>query len=326
MVRVLTPHFISGRTVLLRLDLDVPLRNTSQGMVVAEDFRLRAALPTLYLCMQYGSKVIVMGHIGRPKGEDPSLSVAPIVDWFDNEFPDYDFPRDHLQVLENLRFEEGEEKCDQEYAKELAKLGDCFVNEAFSAHHPAASTTILPTLIPSVAGFHFHHEVENLLQVRNNPKRPLVSIVGGAKIEDKYPAVEVLSKLADAVLVGGKLAGDIAKASLKVAENVFLAKLNKEGLDLSEEDIENFSKVIKNAKQIIWGGPLGKYEDPNGAKGTLKVAEAVLKSGAETILGGGDTVIALNFYLDKFDFVSTGGGAMLKLLSEGTLPTIEALK
>lgn len=324
-MRVLTPHFIAQKTVLLRLDLDVPLKKTASGMAVAEDYRLRAALPTLYLCLQYASKVIVMGHIGRPKGEESDLSVAPVVDWLDKEFPN-DFPTDRLQVLENLRFEEGELSCSKEYAEELAKLGDCFVNEAFAAHHPAASTTILPTLIPSRAGFHFQHEVETLLDVRNNPKRPLVAIVGGAKIEDKYPAIQALSKLADTVLVGGKLSRDIVSQGLKVDNNVFLAKLNKEGVDISEADYEHFSGAIKGAKQIIWGGPLGKYEDPTGSKGTMRVAEAVIKSGAQTILGGGDSVAALSFYLDKFDFVSTGGGAMLKLLSEGTLPTIKALQ
>ena len=324
-MRVLTPHQITGKSVLLRMDIDVPLKRTNGKMVITDDSRLRSGLPTLFLCLQYAERVVVMGHLGRPEGEDPDLSVAPVVEWFDKLIYDYEYPQDRFQVLENLRFEKGEEDCDLEYAKKLASLGNFYVNEAFAAAHKSSSTTVLPTLLPHAAGFHFDHEVHTLKQVRENPKRPLVAIIGGVKVEDKYQAVVALSKIADAVLVGGLLARKIKEQNLEISPNVHLAELNESGFDISPKSIEDFSNIIAQAKEVVWVGPLGKFEDKESAHGTLKVAEAVIKSGAYTIIGGGDTVSALSFYIDKFDYVSAGGGAMLKLLCEGTLPTIQAL-
>lgn len=297
-------------------------------MKVKDDFRLKTALPTLYFCMQYAKKVIIMGHIGRPNGEDvPDLSVAPIVDWLDQEFPDFDFPRERMEVLENLRFEKGEDDCDPSYAKELASMGDFYINEAFAAHHKAASTTMLPLHLPHACGFHFDHEVHELTKIRESATTPLVSIIGGAKIEDKLPVVQTLAKISDKVLIGGKLPHEIMEQGLVLPHNVYVAKMTPDGKDISKDSVDLFVESIKGAKQVIWSGPMGKYED-GYLEGTKKVAEAVINSGAHSTLGGGDTIEAVTQlgYLKMFHFVSVGGGAMLEFLVHGTLPTIEALK
>lgn len=321
-MQVVTSDLISGKNVLLRLDLDVEIKDAK----VSDDFRLLAGKPTLDLCLMHAKSVIIMGHIGRPGGkEDPNLSVKPIVSWFEEQYSGLTLPEGKLHILENLRFEPGEESCDESFAKKLASFGDFYINDAFSAHHKASSTTLLPKLLPHAAGLRFFKEVEKLSEIRTNPKKPFIAIIGGAKIEDKLPVVHILSKVADAVLVGGKLPWEINQLNLNVPQNVMVAKMNEQGTDLSDEATDSFKKLILNSKQVIWAGPMGKYEDPSQNKGSLELAQAIIDSGAESIIGGGDTQNALKSLLDKFSFVSTGGGAMLKFLAEGTLPTIEAL-
>lgn len=304
------------------MDLDVPIFDGK----ILEDFRLRAGLPTLELCLQNADSVVICGHIGRPKGQIvEGFSVAPIVNFIEDWYCDLELPPGRLHILENLRFEKGEEQGDLDFTKELALYGDIFINEAFAAHHPASSTTVITKFLPSFAGLRFAHEVKVLTDVRKSPKRPLVAIVGGAKVEDKYPAIIALSKFCDAVLVGGLLPVKIKEGNLPVSENILLGKIGPNGIDLDPATIEAFQGVLKHAKQIIWGGPVGKYEEKEGNIGTLELAKTILASKAQTIVGGGDSIAALNQYLDDFDFVSTGGGAMLKLLIHGTLPTIQAL-
>ncbi len=319
---VVSPELIKEKVVLLRMDLDIPILDGK----IQDDFRLKAGLPTLELCLAHADSVVICGHIGRPNGREvPDLSVAPIVEWLENWYCDLQLPPDSLHVLENLRFEDGEDAQDPNFAKELASYANFFVNDSFAGHHPASSTTLVPTLLPSAAGLRFAYETDVLLDIRNSPKKPLIAIIGGAKIEDKYQAVVELSKFCDFVLVGGLLPREIKSQSLPVAENVILGESSLNGLDLSDESIEKFTGILKTAKQVIWAGPVGRFEDPNGNKGNKKLAEAILASDTESIIGGGETITALKDNLDKFDLVSIGGGAMLKLLSEGTLPTIEAL-
>lgn len=333
---------VYGKRVLLRADLDVPLAqltvNSSQ-FTVKEDFRLEAWMPTLELCLKYASSTVIMGHVGRPAspigvqggpGEDPSFSVKPIVEWLEKRLEHIKVEEGALHVLENLRFEKGEDGADLEFAKELAAMGDVYINDAFAAYHPAASTTVLPTLLPHALGLNFREEVKELQAIRKSPKRPFVAIVGGAKVEDKLPAVWYLSKLCDTVLVGGKLAAQIKQKELSgqmeiLPSNVLLADLTADGLDIAPHMAKEWKKYIYGAKLILWNGPLGKYEEKR--EESLKVAQLVLASGAESIVGGGDTVAALNSWglLGHFDFVSTGGGAMLKFLVDGTLPTLEVL-
>lgn len=339
-MEVINEGLIRNKRVLLHLDLDVPLtqapvshsivseegQNLEFKTTLADDRRLQAGLKTLEFCLEHAQSVIVMGHLGRPGGKfDPNLSVGPVVEWLEDHFKTLPLPEGKLHVLENLRFEPGEESKDLNFAKELAKLGDVYINEAFAAYHDAASNTIVPTLLPHAAGFQFASEVETLLQARENPKKPLVVIIGGAKVEDKYQAVVNLSQLADAVLVGGLLPQKIKEQNLEVSSNVMLGKLNQEGTDLAPETIDSFISVIKNAKQVIWGGPVGKYEDIFSNLGNERLARAIIDSDAFSIIGGGDTQAAIKKYLTKFNFVSTGGGAMLELLATGTLPSIRAL-
>ncbi len=316
-------ELIKGKKVLLRLDLDVPIKD---GQIL-EDFRLKAALPTLDLCLEHAQSVIVMGHVGRPKGEDPALSVKPIVDWLENEYSDYEFPEGKLHVLENLRFEAGEDGLDLQFAKELAALGNFYINDAFAAHHPAASTTLLPKLLPHAMGLHFAHEIETLKKIRENPERPLVVIIGGAKIEDKLPAIIAMSKIADAVLVGGKLPEEIDSIDQIIPSNVMIGKLNEAKTDIADETTQSWEHLIKQAKMILWSGPVGLYENSENDQ-TQKLAQMITNSSAQTIIGGGDTLAAASKFglINQFTFVSLGGGAMLEFLEKGTLATIQALE
>lgn len=332
-MQVVTSDLIKGKRVLLRLDLDVAIKDRQ----IIEDFKIKAGIPTLELCMQYASKVIIMGHLGRPDGlVIEELRVAPIVEWLKTQGFATDLSSGKLVVLENLRFDVREEACDLEYAKELASQGDFYINEAFSSYRPAVSTTILPTLLPHFAGLRFASEVKKLTEVRNNPKKPFIAILGGAKVIDKLPVIEVLAKKADAVLVGGKLIQEIREKQIELSKNVMVGKLNTDGFDIAEETTSAWANLISKAAMIVWNGPLGKFEEPQYHQ-TQKIIEAILDSNAEIVIGGGDSVAALSQYgmLEEAEqkalpagrqvFVSVGGGAMLKLLSDGTLPTIEAL-
>lgn len=323
-MKVVAPELIQDKRVLLRLDLDVPLKNGK----IEDDTRLLAGMDTLGLCLEFASSVTICGHLGRPGGkEDTALSVKPIVDWLEEGFGHIQLPVGKLHILENLRFEPGEDASDIEFAKELASHGDFYVYEAFATHRPSASTTVVPTLLPHAAGLRFSEEVEQLTQVRENPVRPMVAILGGAKVEDKMPVIKAMADKADVVLVGGKLAAEIKEKGIEgLGANVMVGKLTEDGFDISDETVGAWSKLLSTAKEVVWNGPLGKFEDPIYNQ-SEKIANAIIASGAKSIIGGGDTISAVTQYglEDKFTFVSTGGGAMLKLLADGTLPTIEAL-
>ena len=334
-MQVLTSNLIQNKKVLLRLDLDVPigpriansLPSTAEDPVVQDDFRLLAGMETLGFCLDHAESVIIMGHIGRPNGEDPSLTVKPIVNWLEEGYGHITLPEGKLHILENLRFEEGEDACDLSFAKELAQFGDVFINEAFASHHPSSSTTILPKLLPHAAGFTFAKEVEVLKEIREKPQKPFIAIIGGAKIEDKLPAVLSLAKIADAVLVGGKIASEIKEKNIEIPPNVMVGKLTEDGLDIAAETVDSWQHLIEQAKLIVWNGPLGRVEDEKNDK-SRNIAQMVTSSNAKTILGGGDTISFLDKLgiLNKFSFVSTGGGAMLEFIIKGTLPSIEALE
>ncbi len=359
-MQVVTADFIKGKKVLLRYDIDAALSEVgNQKSEVREDFKLKAGLNTLKLCIQNASKVIIIGHLGRPfkiaedekNGNPADLSALPIAEWFEKELgTSMDFvlnldeaknSTNKIVLLENIRFFHGEvpgaeyhatctsKTCDTDFAKQLALLGEVYVNEAFSAHNPAASTTIVPTLMPHHAGLHFIKEVETLLNVRNNPKKPFIAIMGGAKVKDKLPVITVLAKHADAVLVGGKLVAEIRNQSVELPKNVMVGKLNEDGFDIAPQTTDSWKSLIMGAAMIVWNGPVGKFEDPKYNQ-TEELIKIILSSNAEIVIGGGDSVAALDQYglLEQAvqkAFVSVGGGAMLKLISDGTLPTIEAL-
>ncbi|MDO8619703.1 MAG: phosphoglycerate kinase [Candidatus Daviesbacteria bacterium] len=331
-MQIVNPDLTKQKRIILRFDIDVPIE---QGRVV-DDFRLKTGLPTLTLCLENASSVVMMGHVGRPAstsaslggpaGKDLEFSVQPVYNWFIEQGFKPDFESGKLKLLENLRFEPGEEAGDLSYAKKLAEYGDFFVFEAFAAYRPAASTTVLPTLLPHAAGLQFAKEVEKINQVRENPEKPLVVIMGGAKVADKLPVITTLAQKADTVLVGGKLVAEIQDKKIDLPSNVMVAKMTTDGFDINEETVLAWESIIKEAKMIVWNGPLGKTEDPKNTA-TKKVAQLIIDSRADSIVGGGDTTGALQSWgmIDKFSFVSTGGGAMLKLLTDGTLPTIQAL-
>jgi len=342
---------VSGKNVFLRADLDVPLVNGK----IEDDTRLMAAIPTIEYLLKQNCKIIIAGHLGRPKGVNKSLSLEPIAHWFDLRFKinDLRFGKrgefdgwkigDSIFLLENLRFFEGEEKNDPEFSKKLAGLAEIYVNDAFAmTHRNHASIVGITRFLPHFAGFHLQKEVENLTHALKNPKRPLVVIVGGKKIETKLPIVSKMHRIADYVLVGGKIAQESKELIKEQHEKInppaggqkavlLVADSNNEGSDITEKDAENFLQIISLAKTIIWNGSMGiiggKTENLASEAGTKKITEGILKTNAYTIVGGGDTVEYLNKLgvLSKFSFASTGGGAMLAFLSGEKLLGIEAL-
>lgn len=333
-MQVVTAQVVKDKKVLLRLDIDVSIED---GKVV-EDYRLVADMPTLELCLEHARSVIILGHIDRPhfadatrgKPDEESLSnlnVGPIYNWLVDHGFSSEFDSGKLRLLQNLRFEKGEEEADVYFAKELATLGNFYVNEAFASHHPAASTTVLPMLLPHAVGLRFAKEAETLKRVRTAPKSGLVAIVGGVKVEDKLPAVLQVAKIADKVLVGGKIASELLANSYELPGNVYLANLRDDGEDITPETVGKWAPIIYSASVIVWNGPLGKVEDPKNNQ-TEKISQMIIETGVESIVGGGDTISYLDYLgdLPMFSFVSTGGGAMLEFLIKGTLPTIEALK
>jgi len=295
----------SGKRVLVRCDFD--------------GGRLEENLPTVKYLLGAGvEQIVLLSHLGRPEGKVvEELRLAPVEEKFRQLLNS-----EKIIFLENLRFDKREEENDENFAKELTCLGDFYVNEAFAvSHRRHASIVGIPKFLPHCAGLHFALEVENLSKVLENPKRPLVFVIGGAKPETKQPLVAEFAKKADMVLVGGTLAQN---ANFK---NVIFAKLRNSGLDISDDSIEEFVEIIKKAGTIVWNGPMGKYEIPEGSEGTRRIGEAIGSGEGFKVAGGGDTISALKKFnlIDKMDYVSTGGGAMLEFLAKGTLPGITAL-
>lgn len=306
---------VSGKKVLLRLDLDT---NPDPN-----DLRIKASEDTLNYLKDKGAEIIILAHKGRPNGEvDESLSLKPFQPIFDKW---------RAKVEENLRFNPGEEANDTEFAKKLAQLGDCYVNEAFaSSHREHASIVGLPKLLPHAVGFRFQKEVDNLSKVFDNPKRPLIFLISGLK-EDKLQYVKAFENLADKILVGGRLPdflGDKALESVRLQKGkVIIGNLIMDKEDVTLNTIEIFSKEIKDGGTIVVSGPLGKFEEEGHRTGTEKVFEAVVANkDSFKVAGGGDTerAIALSG-VEGFDWISVGGGAMLEFLSKKTLPGIEVV-
>lgn len=335
---------VEGKTVLLRSDLDVPL--SSEG-AIEDDTRLVASLPTTHYLLEHNAKIIICGKLGRPKGDDRSLTLAPVAGWYASNLQltinNLQLTKvgelegwvlsDKVTMLENLQFDPKERATDPEFAQKLASLADIFVNDAFAVcHRSLASTVGVSALLPHFAGFRLQEEIVALSKVLHNPRRPLVVIIGGAKIETKLPLVSKMHELADYVLVGGKIAGEVGElvkvqhTQLLHRKSVLLvAELNSDSTDMTEKSIENFLQIITLAKTIVWNGPLGKVEEV--VKGTEAIAQGIVASGAYSVVGGGDTLAAIKKFglLEKFSFASTGGGAMLAFLSGEDLPGITAL-
>jgi phosphoglycerate kinase len=293
--------------------------------------------------------VIIVGHLGRPEGKDEKLTLLPVVKWLSQnlkiqnanfntikigEFGGWELS-DKISILENIRFYPEEEANNPQFAQKLSSLAQIFVNDAFAtAHRAHASTEGVTHFLPAFAGLRVLEEVKVLSEILENPKRPLCVIIGGAKIETKLPLVKKMHAFADFVLVGGTLCGD-EETILNVANEetthqsiLLLAETLENKKDITLKSVENFIQVAKEAKTIVWNGPLGQIEEEEYQKGTAILAESLVGIPAFTVVGGGDTVGFLRNknLIDKFSFVSTGGGAMLEFLSGEKLPGLVVLE
>lgn len=382
---------VKGKKVLVRCDFNVPIENGK----INDEKRITSSLPTINYLLDNEAKVILMSHLGRPKGEaKKEFSLQPIAERLTELLKKkVIFPGDEgvvsdavkeqvdkmengdIMLLENTRFRSEEKKNEESFAKELASLADMFVNDAFGTSHRAhASNVGVSKYLPSSVGFLVEKEIEVMAKSLESPKRPFVAILGGAKVSDKIGVIENLIAKVDTIIVGGGMAYTFLKAqgyeignSLLEEDKVELAKelmqkakdngvelmlpvdtvVGREfkndtdyktvsvreipedmmGLDIGEESIELFSEKIKDAKTIVWNGPMGVFEMENFAKGTNAIARAMSEAQGITIVGGGDSASAVekSGYAEKMTHISTGGGASLELLEGKILPGIEAI-
>ncbi|MBA3470166.1 MAG: phosphoglycerate kinase [Herpetosiphonaceae bacterium] len=380
----------SGKRALVRVDFNVPLNDARE---VTDDTRIRAALPTIQYLLDHGASVVLMSHLGRPKkkvAEEFRLKPAadrlhqllgqPVKTVAATVGPEAEAAAQALQpgevlILENTRFDAREESNDLAMAEELAKLGDVYVNDAFGAAHRAhASTEGVARYLPAVAGLLMERELAALGGALDNPQRPFVTIIGGAKISDKISVIENLLGKVDSLLIGGGMANTFLLAQNKsigdslaepasvpearrlldqaqgrgvnlalptdvVIADAFSAEANHKTvsvddvpdgwriLDIGPETRQTFAQIIQGAKTVIWNGPMGVFELEPFAAGTRAVAQALADSDTISIIGGGDSVAAVEQMdlADKMSHISTGGGASLELLEGKTLPGIAAL-
>jgi phosphoglycerate kinase len=335
---------VESKVVLVRADLNVPLE---EGRV-ADDARIRASLPTLELLLDRRVREVrVCSHLGRPKTEEDRerYSMDPVRERVAELVGD-----ERVTVLENTRFNEGETKNDPGFARELAEGCDLYVNDAFgSAHRAHSSTEAVAHLLPAYAGLLLLAELEHLGRLLGEVERPFVIVSGGAKVEDKVAVLKNLGSRADQVLIGGKMAEDvraenpfpfevllptdvIAAESFDAEAPVRVAPYDDPpagwlGLDIGPETRDAFARAIAGAKTVFWNGPMGVFEWPRFAEGTLAVAYAVASCGGFTVVGGGDSVRAVHEagVADRISWVSTGGGASLELLEGKDLPGVAAI-
>jgi phosphoglycerate kinase len=333
---------VVGKVVLVRSDLNVPL----DGGSVKDDSRIRASLPTLRLLLERGAaEVRVCSHLGRPKGPDEKLSMAPVRQRLAELLAD-----DRLQVLENTRFDARETTNDEAFARELAEGCDVYVNDAFgSAHRAHASTEAVAHILPAYAGLLLLDELRHLGKLLGDVERPFVIVSGGAKVADKIGVLENLGSRADDVLIGGKMAEDVRTdnpfsfaAVLPVdvvAASSFEADAETQvtsfeelpdgwlGLDIGPRTREDFAERIAAARTVFWNGPMGVFEWPAFAEGTFAVARALAACEGFTVVGGGDSVRAVHEsgVAGSIDWISTGGGASLELLEGRELPGVAAI-
>jgi phosphoglycerate kinase len=381
---------IKGKRVFIRADFNVPL---DENLIITDDRRIRSTLPTINYAIDEGAKVILSSHLGRPKGKvDPKFSLAPVAKRLQRllnkevvfapdcigsqaENPVSKMKEGDVLLLENLRYHPEEEKNDEDFARALARLADVYVNDAFGAAHRAhASTVGITKFLPSAAGFLLKKEIEYLKGAIDNPVKPFVAILGGAKVSGKIGVLEHLISKVDKVIVGGGMAFTFIKAMgyeigdsivedgmLETAQRI-RKKLQESGikfympvdcviaqstepgavikivptleipkgwkaLDIGPASVKLFSVVIQDAKTVLWNGPMGVFEIDAFSRGTFEIAHAVAEAYALTIVGGGDTDLAVHRagVSDVISFISTGGGATLQLLEGKELPGIAAL-
>jgi phosphoglycerate kinase len=360
---------LKGKTVLLRTDFNVPVKNGK----VQDDTRIKAALPTIKFLLKNAKNVVIITHLGRPDGFDKNLVLDPIAqrlsDLLNRNVVKYDCIPDKtdakLSMIENIRFYEGEKKNSSKLAKQLASLGDIYVNDAFSnSHRKHASMCAITKYLPAYPGFLLEKEIKELSKLRK-PKRPFVIIIGGVKAKTKIQAIDNMK--VDAILTGGAVAFTFMKSSgLEIGKSIFkpqevkdCKKLLKKGkvmlpvdivcgkkdgskakiypynnlpkslagFDIGPETCKVYSEIISEAKTVLWNGPMGLFEVKQYHKGTKCIANSISESKAFSAIGGGETITAINkFKISGFSFISTGGGAFLEFLEKGSLPAIAALK
>ena len=382
---------VKGKKVLVRCDFNVPLDADKN---ITDETRINAALPTIKYLLDNGAAVILCSHLGRPKGEfNMKYSLAPVAKRLSEKLgfevklakdvigPDAKKLAAEVQpgqaiLLENVRFHAEEEKNDPAFAKELASMAELYVSDAFGTVHRAhASTAGVADYLPAVAGYLIGKELTFLGNAVENPVRPFVAILGGAKVKDKIGVITNLLEKVDTLIIGGGMAYTFSKAmggeignSLLDEERIGLAKEMMEsakakgvklllpvdtviandfdnpteikvveagkipegwqGLDIGPKTIELFSDAVKSAKTVVWNGPMGVFEKPEFAKGTLAIATAMAESEATTIIGGGDSAAAVTQMglASKMSHISTGGGASLEFLEGKVLPGVACLK
>ena len=354
---------VSGRRVLVRTDFNVPMETLPDGSRrISDDFRVRAALPTIEWLTSRGASVVCASHLGRPKGRpDEKYSMSPVRDLLATLAPG-------VELRENLRFDTGEEGNDPAFVSSLIEGIDLYVDDAFGAAHRAhASIVGPPQTLPSAMGRLLEREVDVLLKLRTAPRHPFVAVLGGSKISDKLGVVEALLEVVDSLVIGGAMCFTfMAAQGYPIGDSLFepdqvetcrrLLALGKDihlpedivgldadgnyatygrrlppgakGFDIGPGSAAAFSDIIMEARTVFWNGPMGMFEDERFAKGTRTVAQAMADTKAFTVVGGGDSAAALaQFGLDdRVDHVSTGGGASLELLELGDLPGLKALR
>ncbi len=338
---------LSGKRVLVRTDFNVPLDDKGN---ILDDFRIERTIPTIEYLIEKEAKVILMHHLGSPEGKVvPNLKVDKIqeklteyLDLSVIKAPDCvgegiekhtkEMMTGEILLLENLKFRREEIAGDLKFAKKLSRLGDIYINDAFgTCHRNYASIVGVPLYLPSGIGFLVKEEIKNLKKIRENPKKPLVAVIGGKKVESKTKVINDFLGMSALVLVGDLIEKEIKEKNIPIFDpQKLISPVDsiEKNLDIGPETIKLFEKKIKKAKTVFWAGPLGKIEKEKYSKGTLKIAQAIIESGAFSVVGGGDTVEFLNKkgLSSKFNHVSTGGGAMLTFLAEGKLVGIEVLK
>lgn len=389
-VRTLADLDVTGRSVFLRVDFNVPL----SGTTVTDDTRIRAAIPTIKAIMERGGRVILASHLGRPKGKaKPEFSLEPAaarlaelmgveVLLSDDCVGDgarkvvTDLRDSQLAMLENLRFHNEEEADDEGFARELAKLAEVYVNDAFGCSHRAhASVHALPKLMPQrAAGLLVHKEVAALEKLRAGAEHPYVAVLGGAKVSDKIEVIEALMERVDEILIGGAMANtflaaqglNLGKSRIEedklalartlmqkareknvqiylpvdviVAESLSaksgratdtnIIRPEEMALDIGPRTVQTFGERLRRAKSVFWNGPMGLFETPGFAEGSFGVARAMADCQGFTVVGGGDSVAAVQQagLAERYTHVSTGGGASLELLEGKKLPGVEVLR
>lgn len=330
----------NGTRVLVRVDYNVPL--TVDGKI-SDDKRMVDSLPTVRYLLARGAKVILCSHFGRPEGKpEPQFSLRPVYEHLKTLLPNVTvqfaettvgetvtqqvatMPNGSVLLLENTRFQPEETANDADFAKQLASLGEIFVNDAFgTAHRAHASTVGVANYLPGYAGMLMAREIQALSQITEHPTRPFTVIIGGKKASDKLSLARKLSDVADNVLIGGRIAQEWQDDGVQHRAKIYVAP--DQGLDISAATVAAWRPIIESSRTIFWNGPLGQFDvDPKNGAGTRAVAQIVSATNAVSVVGGGDTAAAVKNF--QFTHVSTGGGAALEFVEGTTLPGIACLQ